>query len=100
MFAEGSAPESDIALASLLDEALTVRERLLAEPGQTITGLATGTGECRKRLTQLLALSWMSPRIIEAIVDGRQPTSLTHASLLQATLPTCWAAQAEMLGLS
>jgi hypothetical protein len=46
--------------------------------------------------------SWAScsPRIIEAIIDGRLPTRLDREALLGAHLPPCWQAQERMLGFA
>ncbi|WP_423143132.1 recombinase family protein [Parablastomonas sp. CN1-191] len=100
VFNGGASSTCDRTLAALLDEAITIRERLIAEQGQTITGLAATTGQCRKRLTQLVALSWLSPKVVEAVIDGTQPAALTHASLLGAIVAPSWVAQVGMFSNS
>jgi hypothetical protein len=52
------------------------------------------------RLGKLFRLSWLSPRIIEAIIDGRQPPRVNRRVLLEADLPTCWRMQERMLGFA
>jgi hypothetical protein len=52
------------------------------------------------RLGKLFRLSWLSPRIIEAIIDGRQSSRFDHRTLVEANLPTCWRTQERMLGFA
>jgi site-specific DNA recombinase len=47
----------------------------------------------------LVRLAYLSPRIIEAIAEGRAPANLT-VSRLARNLPTVWAEQEEQLGLA
>lgn len=42
----------------------------------------------------------MSPRIIEAILEGRQPASLTRNRLLNIELPFEWKAQEQLLRMA
>ncbi|MCT2557361.1 recombinase family protein [Tsuneonella sp. YG55] len=89
--------ERDEAIVSLLREALTVRDEVFAEPGQTISELATATGRCRKRLGQLLHISWLSPDIVDAILGGRHAPSLTAKQLLGTSFPLEWSRQKAAL---
>jgi site-specific DNA recombinase len=57
-------------------------------------------GRCRTQLGKLFRLSWLSPRIAEAIIEGRQPARLDRRTLLEADLPPCWQAQEQMLGFA
>ena len=55
----------------------------------------------KRHLWQLLRISWLSPDIVSAIIEGRQPAGLTSRRLLRASgLPLDWAAQREFLGFS
>jgi site-specific DNA recombinase len=50
---------------------------------------------------QLLRLSWLAPDILSAIVEGRQPITLTGRRLLRtANLPLIWQQQREHLGFA
>lgn len=51
-------------------------------------------------VSRLLPLAFLSPQIIRAICEGRQPVSLTHNKLIRLApqLPVDWARQNEMLG--
>ena len=57
-------------------------------------------GRCRKQLAKLVRLSWISPRIVEAIADGTQPKSINRTRLLETELPVAWAEQEALLGFS
>ncbi|TAL83902.1 MAG: recombinase family protein [Beijerinckiaceae bacterium] len=48
---------------------------------------------------RLSSLAFLSPRIIQAIIDGTAPAHLTVTRLTQ-TLPQSWAAQEQMFGVS
>jgi DNA invertase Pin-like site-specific DNA recombinase len=49
--------------------------------------------------SRLVALAFLAPDIVEAILDGRQPAGLTAARLLRIPdLPVSWAAQRRILG--
>ena len=87
-------------MIALLGNALQARELVIASPELSINQIAKREGRCRKQLTKLLRLSWLSPNIVEAIVDGRTPSRLNRKRLLDADLPPSWPEQEEMLGLS
>ena len=90
----------DEKLMSLLAEAQAARALVLASPDLSINRIATDANRCRSRLTRLIALSYLSPKIVTAIVEGRQPRTLTARTLLDAQLPVDWSAQAALLGIA
>ena len=51
-----------------------------------INQVARADGRCRKQLAKLFPVSWLSPRIVEAIVDGTQPKGLTRNRPLESEL--------------
>ena len=55
-------------------------------------------GCCRSTLTQRIKLSYLAPDIIEAILAGTQPRSLTRRRLASIDLPIDWREQRKMLG--
>lgn len=87
-------------LVGLIAEAMEVRELVLASPELSLNQLGKREGRCRTQLGKLFRLSWLSPRIIEAIIDGRQPPRVNRRVLLEADLPTCWRMQERMLGFA
>jgi hypothetical protein len=88
----------DTGLIGLLGEALDARELVLASPDLSINQIAKREGRCRKQLTRLVRLSWLSPNIVDAIVGGRAPSRLTRKRLLDTDLPSSWSAQEQVLG--
>lgn len=55
----------------------------------------------KRHLWQLLRICWLAPDIINAIVEGTQPPSLTGRKLLRATnIPLDWAEQRAFFGFN
>lgn len=92
------APGADPKLVMLIADALEVQGLVLASPHLSLNQLAKQVGRCRKQMAKLLNLSWLSPRIVEAITDGSQPKSITRTRLLETELPLSWGAQEALLG--
>ncbi len=84
-------------LIKLLADAAEAQGLVLASPELSLSGIAKREGRCRTQLGRLLRLSWLSPRIVEAIAAGTQPRGLTRASLLVDALPMDWAVQERLL---
>lgn len=91
-------PEPDPALLRLLQEAQEVQEIILESPTLSIKEIALQRRICRHRLGRLVRLSWLAPDIVEAIVEGRSPASLTPKKLLGVNLRPEWDKQRQMLG--
>ena len=89
----------DDRLIALMAEAVQARELVLAHPGWSIASIAAEHGRCRTRLTKLVGLSCLAPDIVTAILEGRQPETLTGRKLSAAILPAEWAQQRLALGL-
>jgi site-specific DNA recombinase len=92
-----TAANRDEAIVSLLRDAFAVREKVLSAPEQTISELASATGRCRKRMGQLLRLSWLAPDIVDALLEGRYASSLTAKELLESNLDLEWVQQRAAL---
>jgi site-specific DNA recombinase len=90
----------DEKLVALIAEAHTARKILLASPEQSIASIAASHGRCRTRLGKLAAISCIAPDIVTAIVEGRQPASLTARTLQDIDLPPAWTDQRALLGFS
>jgi DNA invertase Pin-like site-specific DNA recombinase len=90
---DASAPaQVDQKLVELVVGSYRARERLIVE-GESIPRAE------RPHLTRLARLSYLAPDIVQRIMDGRQPASLSARSLLRTReLPTSWNAQRVMLG--
>lgn len=89
----------DERLVVLLSEAMEARRIVLAASEQSLQEIATIHGRCRKRLAKLVRLSWLAPDIVQTILDGGQPATLTAGTLLDADLPLRWHDQRVALGL-
>ncbi len=87
-------------LVSLIAEALEAQRLVLASPELSLNQLGKREGRCRTHLARLLRISWLSPRIIEAIAAGTQPGKLNRKTLLSTSIPFCWEEQEELFGLA
>ncbi len=63
--------------------------------------LAKHHGVDRTDVGRGIPLSFLAPDIVEAILDGSQPTEMTAARLKRVRdLPLSWAEQREILGFT
>lgn len=95
-----SLPARDEKLVTLVSEALQARQLALSQPEKSLNAIAAAHNRCRTRLAKLVALGCLAPDIVTAIVQGRQPSTLSARSLLQTNLPILWAEQRELLGFA
>jgi site-specific DNA recombinase len=72
------------------EEFATGRARSLQE-------LAQRDGISRRYIRRLVGLAFMSPQLVEAILQGRQSVELTAARLTELDLPLDWAEQHKLL---
>lgn len=89
----------DTKLVQLIAEAFEARQLVMSNPGLSINQVAKQEGRCRKQLTKLVSVSWLSPRIIDSIAAGTQPTSINRTLLLETALPVDWTEQEVLLGM-
>ena len=74
-------------------------EALLSGRAATLEEVAALEEIDRSYVSRLLPLAFLSPNIVEAIVRGNQPASLTAKQLIRAiNLPMEWQAQRQLLG--
>ena len=90
----------DEKLMALVAEAHAARRLILSQPDKSIASIAASIGKCRTRLAKLTSLACLAPDIVTAIVQGRQPATLTSRSMLEAELPLAWADQRGVLGFA
>ena len=100
VISEHAEDERDEALVSVLRDAMAIRNEVLSARTSSIANIAISSGRCRKRLGRLLRLSWIAPEIVEAILAGRQPQSLSPNALLTTDLPLDWQGQKAALGFT
>jgi hypothetical protein len=72
------------------DELATGRARSLQE-------LANREGITRRYIRRLVNLAFLSPQLVEAILQGRQPVELTATRLTELDLPLDWTEQHRLL---
>ena len=72
------------------DELATGRARSLDE-------LAKREAISRRYIRRLVNLAFLSPQLVEAILQGRQPVELTATRLTELDLPHDWAEQRRLL---
>ncbi len=74
------------------------RWRKLLETGVfgTIDEIAAKEKINSSYVSRLLRMTLLAPDIVEAILDGRQPSAMTLA-VLMAPFPMVWASQREMI---
>ena len=88
-------------LIELIKEAISVRQKLLSNPELCIESLTAQLDLYKGRITSLIKLSWLAPKIMRAILEGRQPLDLTPSKLLRLAkdLPLSWDDQHRLLGI-
>lgn len=90
----------DAELVSLITEAMEVQRLFLQSPELSLNQLGKREGRCRTHLARLLRISWLSPRVVEAVTAGTQPKVVTRKTLLSSEMPMAWEEQERMLGLA
>lgn len=68
--------------------------------GASLPEIASKIGWTTSPLRQRLKLGFLSPAIIRAILEGRQPADLSLEKLLRTDLPLDWDRQAQTLGFT
>jgi len=66
--------------------------------GSSLSHIAKSIGWTTSPLRQRLKLAFLSPAIVQAILDGRQPVDLSLEKLLRSDIPLDWDRQAKVLG--
>jgi len=92
-------PGRDEPLVRLLAEALATREQLTGSGTRSVEQFAIEARACRKRVAQLIRISYLSPTLVKLALAGEQPAALTRRALLDTELPVAWADQHRLFGL-
>jgi DNA invertase Pin-like site-specific DNA recombinase len=93
-------PQCDDKLVALLADAHAARKLVLAHPDTPLADLAKQQGKCHKHLAKLVELSCLAPDIVTAVLDGKQPGSLTVTTLRTKVLPISWDEQRILFEMS
>ena len=93
------AEKTDANLIKLLVKAFDIRDQLFSSQPGSIDSLARETRASGSYMTCLVRLTYLAPDIIEAILKGRHPVTLSARRLVTTTkdLPMDWAAQRKWL---
>jgi len=71
---------------------------LMRDEQRPLIELAKAEELSPRYIARHLELAFLAPRIVEAILDGRQPPTLSLQMLKQVELPLCWQEQEKLLG--
>src|SRR6202023_768580 len=72
-------------------------EELAAGRARSLRELAERDGITRRYVRRLVDLAFLSPNLVEAILQGRQPVELTATRLTELDLPLDWTDQRRLL---
>lgn len=92
---------ADPALLRLIATARAANAAMHAAKDQSVAEVAKAQGYTNNYFTLLLRLTSVAPSIVQAIIEGRQPASLTRQRLARVTnLPLDWNEQRHLLGFA
>jgi hypothetical protein len=72
-------------------------EELATGRARSLQELAQRDGITRRYIRRLIGLAFLSPQLVEAILQGRQPVELTVTRLIELDLPLDWTEQHRLL---
>ena len=72
-------------------------EELATGRARTLQELSRRDGISRRYIRRLVNLAFLSPKLIEAILQGGQPVELTATRLTELDLPLDWTEQHKLL---
>ena len=72
-------------------------EELATGRARSLQVLAKCDGISRRYIRRLVGLAFLSPELVEAILQGRQPVELTTTRLTEFDLPLDWTEQHKLL---
>lgn len=75
------------------------RTQLESGDVRTVEALAKALGLTERHVRQMLPIGFLAPDLSEAIVEGRQPPTLTLAKLLSAPIPISWREQRALFAM-
>jgi len=91
----------DPALVKLIARAHSLKEKLISGGGASLREIARRERVESSYFTRIVRLTFLSPDITKAILDGRQPPGLTASRLMRDTrFPLDWKEQREELGFT
>ncbi len=88
----------DRALVRAIARAHDLRDRLERRGDIGLADLAREDGCTRSYVSSMIRLAYLAPDIIEAILQGKQPTHLTLAGMMDGDIPSGWTEQRRAFG--
>jgi len=86
-------PEPDSALVDLIARAHVYFDKLTSSAAMSTTSIAEAFNVDRADVGRILPLAFLSPKMLDAILTGSQPASLTPRHLARADMSVDWAEQ-------
>ena len=72
-------------------------EELVSGRARSLQELAKRDGIARRYIRRLVGLAFLSPQLVEAVLQGRQSVELTTTRLTELDLPLDWTEQHKLL---
>jgi hypothetical protein len=72
-------------------------DELASGRARSLRDIAERDGITRRYIRRLVDLAFLSPQLVAAILQGRQPVALTATRLTELDLPFDWAEQHRLL---
>ncbi len=92
-------PRPNATLIKALTRAHRWKERLFTGAAPSTSAIAKEEGVAERYVSRILRLAFLAPDIVEAILDGYQPTDLELERLMKG-IPVSWNEQRRALGVS
>jgi site-specific DNA recombinase len=90
----------DLPLLKAVARARRWAGELISGRAQSVDEIARREGLDRRSVRWLRLLGFLSPRVVEAIVEGHQPAELGVVALTRRIdIPLLWSAQEQALGI-
>jgi site-specific DNA recombinase len=87
----------DPALIKALARGRAWFDELVTGRALSLQALAERDGITRRYIRRLVGLAFLSPELVDAILQGRQPVELTATRLTELDLPLDWTEQRKLL---
>jgi len=98
---ETGAVRFDRALLKAVGRARRWRHQIESGQRPSIAGIARNERIAPRYIRDLMPLAFLSPKIVQAILEGRQPADLSIISLARRIeLPLLWTEQPQVLGIA
>jgi DNA invertase Pin-like site-specific DNA recombinase len=94
---QNQASKCDPALIKAIARGRAWFDELAAGRARSLRELAERDGITRRYVRRLVGLAFLSPQLIDAILQGRQPVALTATRLAEFDLPFDWTEQHKLL---